>query len=75
MLLHNFICSRVISLSETLARANAYLGRALPAPLVADWMFVLRRVARAAEGRPVYRRNAYERFRKNLNYRRFGLVP
>lgn len=74
MFLHNFICSVVIDKSESLSKINTDLGKSLPACMVSDWMFALKKNKRAAfTGHKVYQRNLYERMRKLLNQKRFGL--
>ncbi|MBI3706639.1 MAG: methyltransferase domain-containing protein [Proteobacteria bacterium] len=51
---------------------NARIADRLPAWMSSDWMFVLQPVA---ETRPAaWRRNAWARFRRRLNERRWGLV-
>jgi 2-polyprenyl-3-methyl-5-hydroxy-6-metoxy-1,4-benzoquinol methylase len=75
MLLHNFICSRVIDKSERLADWNARLGAIFPALLVSDWMFTFKKVPCINENAlPVYQRSLYERVKRYLNNRRYGLA-
>ena len=75
MLLHNFICSRVIDKSERLADWNARMGAIVPATLVSDWMFTLKKIPHFYENAPlIYQRNFYERVKRYLNNRRYGLT-
>lgn len=72
MLLHNFICSRVIDRSERLADWNARMGAVFPALLVSDWMFTLRKNSCFRGNTPAgYHRNFYERVRKRVNDLRY----
>jgi 2-polyprenyl-3-methyl-5-hydroxy-6-metoxy-1,4-benzoquinol methylase len=74
MFLHNFICSVVIDKSGSLSKINADLGKSLPACMVSDWMFALKKNKGAAfTGHKVYQRNLYERMRKFLNQKRYRL--
>ena len=74
MFLHNFICSVVIDKSESLSKINADLGKVLPACMVSDWMFALKKNQGVAfTGHKVYQRNLYERMRKFLNQKRYRL--
>lgn len=74
MFLHNFIASMVINQSAFLSKINAKLGQILPPWLVSDWMFVLRPQDNwKAKDSPLYQRNLYERIRRYLNLKRYGL--
>jgi SAM-dependent methyltransferase len=74
MFLHNFVCSVVIDKSEGLSRVNAKLGVVLPACMVSDWMFALKKnEGEAFLGHKVYQRSLYERMRRLLNQKRYGL--
>jgi hypothetical protein len=75
MFLHNFICSILIDKSEPISRINAFLGKALPACVVSDWMFVLKKNQRPqfSESK-IYQRNTYEKIRQNLNHKRYDLT-
>jgi len=74
MFLHNFICSSIIDKSEKLACVNAFLGKSLPAPLVSDWMFVLKNGSNQYVSVEMsYKRNRYEKIRRFLNDRQLGI--
>lgn len=74
MFLFNFIASMIIDRSPRLVRWNMRMGQRLPAALVADWMFVLKRQpADPACPPPPYRRTAYERMKLRLNCRRWNV--
>jgi 2-polyprenyl-3-methyl-5-hydroxy-6-metoxy-1,4-benzoquinol methylase len=69
MFLCSFFMSMIIDRSPRLVRWNIQLGRRLPAVLVADWMFILKK----GENLPTplsttpYHRNFYERLKLQLN--------
>jgi 2-polyprenyl-3-methyl-5-hydroxy-6-metoxy-1,4-benzoquinol methylase len=73
MFLHHFVCTMLIDRSRFLSQTNARLGGSLPAGLVSDWMFALQMESAMPRVRP-YRRTWYERVKRNLNLRRFGLA-
>ncbi len=71
MLLHNFICSKVLDTSEPIAKVNAYLGIKLHPNLVSDWMFVLTKDSRdTVHTDLVFERNGYERVKGFLSRHR-----
>lgn len=63
MFLFDFVSMRLLDRSPGLSRMNARCGARLPAGLVADWMFVLRREDAFPAAPPIFRRGFYSRFK------------
>jgi 2-polyprenyl-3-methyl-5-hydroxy-6-metoxy-1,4-benzoquinol methylase len=75
MFLHNFIFSMLIDKSESISKINASLGKALPAFVVSDWMFILKKNKRSGFSKiKVYQRNTCEKIRQYLNNKRYDLT-